>query len=144
MDDAVRELSGEAVVRAGGWHPKYARALLVEQDGDLALVLIDGNGDGAELEVEYWERDADGLWRGGSSSGHGQLDSLPDAQSWNAGPFVAALGRAKPGAQVSVGYGGHVYRRHANEHGIWGFLHAADYARPDELPIQVAVEPPPK
>jgi hypothetical protein len=134
MDDGIGELSPEAIIRAGGWHPTYARVVLIEQAGDLALVLIDGNGDGAELEIEYWQRDADGLWRGGSTSGHGPLDGLTSAESWDAGDFVVALGRTSPGAEVSVGYGGQVYRRRANEFGIWGFIHAADLSHPQDLP----------
>ncbi len=73
MDDGMAELSAEAIIRTSGWHPGYARVLLIEQAGDFAVVLVDGNGDGAELELEYWQRDADGLWRGGSSSGYGSL-----------------------------------------------------------------------
>jgi hypothetical protein len=141
MDDAIRGLSGEALIRAGGWDPRYARALLVEQDGDHALALIDGNGDGAELELEYWRRDTDGVWHGGASSGHGALNSMPAVQSLNAGDIVAALGRAEPAAEVSVQYDGNVYRRQATESGVWGFVHAADSTRPDEMPTVVAVEP---
>jgi hypothetical protein len=142
MDDGIGELSATALIRAGGWNARYARVVLAEQDGDLGLVLIDGNGDGAELELEYWQRDADGLWRGGSTSGHGQLDDLPSAQSWHAGDFVAALGRVRPSAEVSVEYGGRVYRRHGNEFEIWGFIHPADSARPGELPTVTMGEAP--
>jgi hypothetical protein len=143
MDDGIGELSAVEIILAGGWNAKYARMPLAEQDGDLGLVLIDGNGDGAELELEYWLRDADGLWRGGSTSGHGQLDDLPSAQSWDAGDFVAALGRVRPSAEVSVEYGGRVYRRRGNEFGTWGFIHRADSARPGELPAVTIGEAPP-
>ena len=76
MDDGIGELSAAEIIRIGGWNPRYARVLLIEHDHDFAVVLVDGNGDGAELELEYWQRDADGLWHGGSSSGHGPLDRL--------------------------------------------------------------------
>jgi hypothetical protein len=134
MDDAIRELSADAVIRIGGWHPGYARVLLIEHDEHDAVVLVDGNGDGAELELEYWHRESDGLWRGGSTSGHGPLDFLPSSQSWDAGPFVAALGRVAPATEVSVQYGGRTYHRTANEFGIWGLIHAAESARAGELP----------
>lgn len=66
MDDAIRDLSADAVIMVGGWDPRYARVLLIEHEENNALVLVDGNGDGAELELEYWHRDhGDGLWRGG-------------------------------------------------------------------------------
>jgi hypothetical protein len=126
--------SAETIIRTGGWHPRYARVLLVEHDGDRALVLVDGNGDGAELELEYWLRDADGEWQGGSSSGHGALEYMATAQSWDAGDFVAALGRADPGAEITIQYGGATYRRRTNEFGLWGFVHPADSSRTDETP----------
>jgi hypothetical protein len=134
VSEAIRVLSEDAIIRLGGWHPRYARVLLIEHDEGNALVLVDGNGDGAELELEYWSRGSDGSWLGGSSSGRGLLDWLPSAQSWNAGDFVAALGRVEQGTEVSLEYGGHFYRRRANEFGIWGFVHAADSARPGDLP----------
>lgn len=94
MDDGARELSEDAIIRLGGWHPRYARVLLAEHDDQHALVLVDGNGDDSELELEYWHRDDDGRWQPGSSSGHGSLAIMQAAQSWDAGDFVAALGQA--------------------------------------------------
>ena len=134
MDEAIRVLSEDAIIRVGGWHPRYARVLLIEHDDDDALVLVDGNGDGAELELEYWHRDIDGAWWGGSSSGHGSLDFVSSSESWDAGDFVAAVGRVAPATEVTVEYGGRAYRRKANGFGIWGFIHAADSARPGDLP----------
>ena len=144
MDDAIGELTADALIAGGGWNPKYARVLLIEDDGHDAVILVDGNGDGAELELEYWQREADGIWHGGSSSGHGALDHLPGAQSWHAGLFVAAIGRADPAAEVSVEYGGQVYSRRANEFGIWGFVHAADSADSSEVPRVSAEGAPPR
>jgi hypothetical protein len=140
MDDAIRNLSADAVISVGGWHPRYARVLLIEHDEDGALVLVDGNGDGAELELEYWHRDIDGSWNGGSTGGHGPLDFLPSSQSWDAGEFVAALGRVAPAAEVNVEYCGRTYHRTANEFGIWGLIHAADSTRPGDLPTVISVE----
>jgi hypothetical protein len=141
VNDAIRALSEDAIIGLGGWHPRYARVLLIEHDEGNALVLVDGNGDGAELELEYWFRDSDGTWLGGSSSGYGSLDFLASSQSWDAGDFVAALGRVAPATEVSVEYGGHTYRRRANEFGIWGFVHTADSARPGDLPTVTAFRP---
>ena len=141
MDGEISELSAEAIVRAGGWDPRYARALLVAQDADHALALIDGNGDGAELELEYWTRDTGSGWHGGASSGFGAPDAMPAAQSWNAGDVVAAVGKSEPDAEVSIRYGGRSYRRQAGQSGVWGFIHAADSARADELPVATVVAP---
>jgi hypothetical protein len=134
MDDHIRELTAEAVIHVGGWHPRYARVLLIEHDEQDAVILVDGNGDGAELELEYWHRGEDGRWQGGSTSGYGTLASLPILQAWNAGPFVAAVGRTQPNAEVTVAYAGEVYRRRASEFGTWGFVHAADSPETGELP----------
>ena len=142
MDDAIRELAAEDIIRVGGWHPRYARVLLIEHDGHDAIVLIDGNGDGAELELEYWHHEGDGFWHGGSTSGYGPLDGLPAATTWDAGPFVAAVGRVEPGAEVSLEYDGRVYCRRASETGVWGFVHASDSACPGDRPAVTTVVPP--
>jgi hypothetical protein len=134
MDDAMRDLSADAIIRVGGWHPSYARVLLIEHDDHDALVLVDGNGDGAELELEYWHRDIEGSWSGGSTGGHGPLDFMPSSEVWDTGEFVVALGRVAPATEVTVDYGSHTYHRTANQFGVWGLIHAADSARPGELP----------
>jgi hypothetical protein len=141
LDDAIRMLSADAVIREGGWHPRYARVLLIEHDDKDALVLVDGNGDGAELELEFWHRDADGTWRGGSTGGHGSLDLMSSAESWDASEFVVALGRVAPGTEVTAEYGGRVFQRTANEFGVWGLVHAADSPRPGDLPAVTAFRP---
>lgn len=142
MDDHIRELTADAIIRAGGWHPRHARVLLIEPDEQDAVILIDGNGDGAELELEYWYLGDDGRWHGGATSGHGPLAFLPAFQAWNAVDFVTAIGRTLPNTEVSVQYGGRVYRRRANEFGIWGFVHAADSPHKGELPAVVSESPP--
>ena len=101
MGEGIAELSADAVIHVGGWHPRYARVLLIEHDEQDAVILVDGNGDGAELELEYWHRGDDGRWLGGSTSGYGPLAFLPTLRAWNAGPFVAAVGRTQPNAEVT-------------------------------------------
>jgi hypothetical protein len=141
VDEAIRVLSEDGIIRTGGWHPRYARVLLIEHDEDDAIVLVDGNGDGAELELEYWHRDIDGTWSGGSTGGHGPLDFMSSSESWDAGEFVVALGRVAPGTEVTVEYGGHAYHRTANEFGVWGLIHPADSARPGDLPVATTLRP---
>jgi hypothetical protein len=139
MDDGTdTSLSADDVIRSGGWDPRYARVLLIEQNGDQALVLVDGNGDGAELELEYWRRDAGGGWQGEASSGHSALESLDAAETWSTGEYVCALGRVGSGSVVRIAYGGRTYSRQANRHGVWGFIHAADSPRAGELPAVAA------
>jgi hypothetical protein len=143
MVDHIRELTADGIIQAGGWNRRYARVVLIEHDEQDAVILVDGNGDGAELELEYWHYGDDGSWHGGSTSGHGPLAGLPEFQTWNAGDFVAALGRARPGAELNVEYGGQVFRRRATEFGTWGFVHAADPLRTSELPVVAGSSQPP-
>jgi hypothetical protein len=74
-------LSHQEVLALGGWHRGYARVLITVSDGDYGFALVDGNGDGAELEEELW-RWEDGRWDGAGSWGAGPLDRL--------GPLAAA------------------------------------------------------
>jgi hypothetical protein len=127
-----RPLSPPVVLARGGWHPAFARVLLVEQSLDLALVLVDGNGDGAEVEVEYWRHD--GEWEELASSGYGPLDAIEPFSSWRPDGFVCALGRTGPGEAVIVDYAGSAHRRLANEFGLWGFIHDGRTETLDELP----------
>ena len=148
MDDGTAELTEDAIIRLGGWHPRYARVVLIEHDDRHAVVLVDGNGDDSELELEYWHRDDDddddgdgGLWRPGSSSGHGSLATMRSS-SWDAGDFVAAIGRAEPASEVSLEYAGRAYRRRANGFGAWGFVHTPGGVLGADLPAVTAVRPP--
>lgn len=70
------ELTEDVVIAQGGWHPRYARVVLIYRFGDEAVVLVDGNGDGADVESERWYDTPDG-WVGGSSQGIGPLEHRP-------------------------------------------------------------------
>ena len=113
-------LTEDLIINVGGWNPTYARVMMLAIDDDVAIALVDGNGDGAELEMEYWEKE-DGSWRPRSSSGHGPLDSLSTTR-WDAGPMVCAVGPAPPGDVFRIGYEGTVHECSANEFGIWAFI----------------------
>jgi hypothetical protein len=53
-------LTPEEVIARGSWDPRYARVLAIASDQDYGFALVDGNGDGAELEAEAW------TWDGGT------------------------------------------------------------------------------
>jgi hypothetical protein len=127
-------LSEDVIVRCGGWDPRFARVVLIEQSGVHALVLVDGNGDGAELELEHWEHNARDGWRCRTSSGFGPLDTLETVDAWDTGDLVCAVGRVTPDAVVRVAYGDRTYSRRANSLGIWGFVHQADSPHAGEVP----------
>lgn len=65
----VKELDGRLVLSAGGWDPRYAVKLAVASSGDMGAALIDTNGDEADIDIDVYRRDADGLWQEISSFG---------------------------------------------------------------------------
>ena len=120
------DLTDDLVIDAGAWHPAFARVVLIVADEDVAIVLVDGNGDGAELEMEYWNKNADG-WVGGSSSGYGPLGGMGWTSRWDAGPMVCAVGEGVPGESVRLRYDGEVCECMVNEFGFWGFVRKVEH-----------------
>ena len=119
-------LTEDLVIATGGWHPAFARVVLIVEDEDVAIVVVDGNGDGAELEMEYWDKGADG-WVCGQSSGYGPLGSTPAMNRWDAGPMVCAVGGGTPGEAVRIGYDGQVCECMVNQFGLWGFVRKVEH-----------------
>ena len=70
-------LTEEEFLAHGGWHPRYARVLAVASDGDYGFAVVDGNGDGADLEAEMWQWDC-GNWDGAEDRPH-QVRTTPPA-----------------------------------------------------------------
>jgi hypothetical protein len=111
-------LTEERVITQGGWHPRYARVLLIQEVGEEAIVLVDGNGDGADVEREQWFLTDEG-WAAGPSGGVGAFDRRP---LWTWGSIGAAsyvIGCAEPGASVGVEWLDSAQRATANELGVW-------------------------
>lgn len=133
-DDSGGSLSPGVVLSAGGWNRDFARVLLIEEHDGQAVVLVDGNGDGAELELEYWARAVTSGWVCESSSGYADLGSLARADTWATATHVVALGKVAPRVGVRLSYAGDVHWRQASELGIWGFIAPADPQSPGELP----------
>jgi hypothetical protein len=114
----------QEVLALGGWHPGYARVLVTASGGDYGFALVDGNGDGAELEEELWLWE-DGRWRGGSSSGAGPLDYLrPLVAGGYVGDAFFAYGRVPGCESVTVEFERRRYEVPAPS-GIWGFIKVA-------------------
>jgi hypothetical protein len=123
-------LSPAEVLASGGWHPRYARVLAAVSDGDYGFALVDGNGDGAELEEEFW-RWEDGRWRGGSSSGAGPLDQLPPLVTGGQIEHAhAAFGRAPGRETVTVQFEQRRYVIPVSPLGVWCFIKEAAGPRP--------------
>jgi hypothetical protein len=115
-------LTAEHVIAEGGWHRRYARIVAIATAGDYGLALVDGNGDGAELEDEIWTF-SDGAWVGQSSSGAGPLDYLPALTSWWPVKNVCfAYGRAPGRSSVTLGLSGQQYHVPVGPRGVWAFV----------------------
>jgi len=119
-DPDATSLTEDRIITGGGWNATYARVVAIAVDDDVAFALIDGNGDGVELEMEYWFKGGSG-WSAGQSSGYGSLQGLPTV-AWDAGPMVCAVGRAEPGETILVEHKEVVHGCRPNEYGIWTFI----------------------
>jgi hypothetical protein len=131
-------LTAHDVLAHSGWHPRYTRVLAVASDGDYGFALVDGNGDGAELETEIWLCD-DGTWTDHGSSGAGPLSTLPPLLTWEPCPGACyAYGRAPGRRPIIISFEGHQYRIPVSEHGAWAFVKIRTDPCSRELPSLTA------
>lgn len=112
----VDELDATLVLRAGGWDPRYAVTLAVASHNGVGAALIDSKGDEADVDLDMYERDADGVWGEGCSSGVGDVGALLS------GNTAVAWGRAAPGLIVDIQYAGQRYSVVTAETGWWLFV----------------------
>jgi len=111
------------------------RVLVTASDGDYGFALVDGNGDGAELEEEVWLWEdgpgGHGRWQPGSSSGAGPLDHLPTlAAGGYVGPAYYACGRVPGAESVTVEFDGRRFEIPVSPLGVWGFIREAAGPQP--------------
>jgi hypothetical protein len=131
-------LTEEEVIARGGWHPRYARVLALASDGDYAFAIVDGNGDGAELEAETWRWD-DGTWHGRTSSGTGPLSTLERAEPGGQfGRACFAYGRVHGRQSVTVEFDGQTYQAPVGREGVWAFIKIHTKRRAGGLPSLTA------
>jgi hypothetical protein len=96
--------------------------LLIVQDDDVAVTIVDGNGDGSELETELFNRGPKGWVDQGSSGGiaSGMGSVLKE------GAVTTLVGLAEANETVTVRFQGSTYECKANDLGYWGFVHRCD------------------
>ena len=115
-------LTAEEVLAKGGWHPRYARVIAVTSDGACGFALIDGNGDGQELEAEVWTWQ-EGSWMANGSSCAGPLCGVGPVRSGGQIDNAYFAYGSAPGQQViSISFDGRLYPTPVNRHGIWAFI----------------------
>jgi hypothetical protein len=115
-------LTEQHVIARGGWHPRYARVLATASDGDYGFALVDGNGDGAELEAETWIWQ-DGSWVSAGSSGVGPLGHLgPRQTGGQIGDAYFTYGSAPGRQSISIDFDGRRHQVPVSRHGVWAFI----------------------
>ena len=127
-------LTTAEVVALGGWHPRYVQVIAVASAGGSGFALVDGNGDGSELEAEHW------LWHQGSwqprgSSGVGPLDAIGLLHSGGHADDSAwfAYGSAPGQDTVTIAFDGRNHQVPVGNYGVWAFAGlSADPGRRDE------------
>ncbi len=131
---AVEDLDGRRVLSAGGWDPRYAVTLAVASCGDVGAVLIDTNGDEADIDLDVYRRDAAGVWQEISSSVVG------DGGGFLSGEIAVILGRTEPGRIVDIEYAG---RRSSTMASLTGWWLSVNVAVPgvDDFPRLIGTRP---
>jgi hypothetical protein len=115
-------LTAHDVLAHSGWPAQYARVLAVASDGDYGFALVDGNGDGAELEAEIWLWHDD-AWTDGGSSGAGSLSTLDSVRAaQHADDACYAYGSAPGRRSITLTLDGHRYDVPVGEQGVWAFV----------------------
>jgi len=115
-------LSAPEVLARGGWHPRYARVLAVASDGDYGFAVVDGNGDGAELDTEIWRWDGT-RWASAGSAGAGPLSTLgPVRTGGQIEDAYFAYGHAAGRRSITIGFDGRRYTIPVARHGVWAFI----------------------
>jgi hypothetical protein len=116
-------LTAAEVIAKGGWHRGYARVIVLASDDDYGFALVDGNGDGSELEAECWAW-RDGGWQGSASSGAGRLEDVgPIRTGGRIGDDAWFAYGSAPGREtVTITFGGGLRPVPVGAHGIWAFI----------------------
>lgn len=119
---APHALSTAEAVARGGWHPRYVRVIAVASAGDYGFALVDGNGDGSELDAEHWCWQNGALAAGGSS-GIGPLDGVGPRHSRGYMDDTAwfAFGSAPGQDTVTVAFDGRSHQVPVGSYGFWAF-----------------------
>ena len=130
----VEELNSRLVLSAGGWDPRYAVTLAVASADDVGAALIDTNGDEADIDLDGYQRDADGGWEETSSSGVG------DGGCFLSNRMAVIFGRTGPGLMVDIEYAGQRGSIVASATGWWLYV-AVAIAGSDAVPSFVGTRP---
>ncbi|MEV6768322.1 hypothetical protein AB0N05_06760 [Nocardia sp. NPDC051030] len=115
------------MIAIGGWHPAHACVLAVGGNGIWAVALVDTNGDGREIDIDYLLRDGDGRWHSGTSVG--AISDQPGANIGGSldleGP-IYCYGRAQRPGPTEVEFDGEQIQVTAASNGWWVWVRPAE------------------
>jgi hypothetical protein len=114
----------------GGWDERFAKVVRVFVAGDVALAIVDTNGDAREVMLEPWEREGGRWLPTGSTSAFGV------SNAGRSGGTVFAAGETRPRTVVEVEFGESVHKVVAGDDGLWAWIGRDDSLVMD-LPRQV-------
>ncbi|QNK80063.1 hypothetical protein [Nakamurella sp. PAMC28650] len=130
----MKELDDRFVITAGGWDPRYAVTLAVAWHQGVGAALIDTNGDEADVDLDLYDLDADGVWQAGSSVGVGESGGFLSNR------IAVCSGRTEPGSVVDIEYSGQCHSVRASATGWWLFVTVAA-PNSDAFPTVVRTRP---
>ena len=122
----MRSLDAKSAIEAGNWDHRYALTLAIQTEDDIAAALIDTNGDGGAIDLDFYVQGSDGSWQGAISGSAGE-----EGAEWT-DRIVATWGQAAPGQDLTVDYIGVRHTVIANAAGWWLFI--APTSEPEALP----------
>ena len=108
----MRDLDWNTAIAAGGWDARSATVLAVATNGDVGAAIIDTNGDGADIDLDWYVR-VDGDWQPGSS---GNISEAGSAESFDG---LAQWGRTTPGQTIEIEHQGNRHTLTATDTGWW-------------------------
>ncbi|HEY0642990.1 MAG TPA: hypothetical protein VGD39_06205 [Nocardioides sp.] len=116
----MTDLDHAAALRLGGWDARYAVVLATAARDGVAAALVDTNGDGADVDLDQYEQNADGVWAEVASGNCGETGAFAT------GFMGVAWGRADPRTVVGVEFRGVRYFIETSDQGWWMFVAPSD------------------
>lgn len=108
----MRRLDRDTAIEAGGWDARYAIVLAVATNGNAGAAIVDTNGDGADIDFDWYER-VDGTWHPMSSFNIGESGSAQHAG------HTAMWGRGIAGESFKAEHEGKRDATTASDTGWW-------------------------
>jgi hypothetical protein len=104
-------LDPDTIFRLGGWDPRYARVIRLENNKNVAFALVDANGDGAEIHESVY-----------AHNGSQWVECFVGRGSGADGPVAWTWGTAPDRQHVEISYLQEIHIVRVHDDGIWVFV----------------------